>query len=134
MIEIQELRNLRVAVETVINEKPVSPETVAQLSAAYDKYRDAALFEEKLKGRSEDERKHWLTEQQAVVLRMRIADGKSYLEIADQLRLTEITVKNHAAKALRKLRHHDKRDAVLHVVESFATKPVKEKFKLLLWA
>lgn len=131
MIEIKELKDLLAAVETVIREKQVSAETVAQLSVAYDKYRDAALFEEKLKGHSEYERKDWLTEQQAVVLRMRIADSKPVSEIAKQLAISEVTVNNHVAKALRKLRN--KRGAVLQAVESLATEQVKEKLKLLLW-
>lgn len=132
MTEIPELKALLNTLETVINEKQVSPETLARLSDGYQTYRDAVFFEDKLKG-GVGCVKPWLTNREAIVLRLRVAEGKAFAEIAVELEISETTVKHHVAKALRTLRHHDKRESVLQVVESFATKQVKEKFKLLLW-
>jgi len=133
-MEIPELKTLLAIIETVINEKQISAETLTSLSKAYDTYRDAVLFEDKLKGHSEYERKTWLTATEAVVLRLRIAEGKSYAEIATDLDIAEITVRNHLGKAMRKLGHYDKRKAVLARVEAFGSQQVKEKFRLLLFA
>ena len=61
-------------------------------------------------------------------------EGKSYAEIATDLDIAEITVRNHVGKAMRKLGHYDKRKAVLARVEACGSQQVKEKFRLLLFA